>query len=461
MNKFRILLVDDENSQREPIKGFLEKKGYYIADFNSVDSAMNYFKDNQIDLIISDFKMPNKNGLDLLLEAKEINPLIPIIITSAYGELNEAVELMKRGASDFIQKPIELLDLINLITKYEKIIKIAEDNESFSKSLEQTSNPVSFSSIISSGNKMDEVLSIASRVATSKASVLIRGESGTGKELIARAIHDSSNRNNQPFVVVNCAALPETLFESELFGHEKGAFTGAVKARIGKFEQADGGTLFIDEVGDIPIQVQVKLLRALQFGEINRLGGDATIKTDVRIVSATNRNLEQMIADKEFREDLLFRLNVVSINLPPLRDRKQDIAKLVKFFIAKYSQINDKKVSNIDKYSMDLLMKYNYPGNIRELENIIQRAVVLARTNIITIDDLPTELNHYNTTSSFQSDCFEIGDLNEIVANVEKNLITKALNQSGGNQVKAAELLNISERTIRYKISKYKIKTEL
>ena len=307
---------------------------------------------------------------------------------------------------------------------------------------------------------MEEVLSIASRVADSKASVLIRGESGTGKELIARAIHDASNRHSNPFVVVNCAALPETLFESELFGNEKGAFTGAVKSRTGKFEQADTGTLFIDEVGDIPLAVQVKMLRVLQFGEIERLGGDKTIKTDVRIVSATNRNLEEMISNKEFREDLLYRLNVVTIEIPPLRKRRTYIKPLIEYFLKKYSEINGRKINGLDKEATDLLMKYNYPGNIRELENIIQRAVVISRRNIITIDDLPKEITATNISASEINDetCFELGDLNLKVEQLEAVLIRKALAVTGGNQVKAADILNIGERTIRYKISKYGIK---
>jgi two-component system NtrC family response regulator len=462
MNSFKIMLVDDEDSQRLPIKGFLEKKGYAVVDFSSVDSAVNYFRNNMVDLIISDLKMPEKTGKDLLLEVKKINPETPVIISTAYGDVEDAVQLLKYGAEDFIQKPIELVDLLALIKNSEDKISIRIDN----KLLQHNNNndkqkSVSFSSIIYNSPIMNEVLSVAARVAASKASVLIRGESGTGKELIARAIHDSSKRSDKPFVVVNCAALPETLFESELFGHEKGAYTGASKIRVGKFEQANSGTLFIDEVGDIPLAVQVKLLRALQFGEIERLGGEKTIKTDVRIVSATNRNLEQMIKDKEFREDLLYRLNVVTIELPPLRERKSDLKSLIEHFIQKYAVINEKDISGIDRESMDLLMKFNYPGNIRELENIIQRSVVMARRNVITKNDLPPEVSlnsDSNDLNNKNSECFEIGDLNLRVEKIEKEMISKALISSEGNQVKAAEMLNISERTIRYKISKYGIK---
>ncbi len=456
MSKFSILLVDDEESQRVPIRGFLEKRGFIVKDVGSVDSAVEYYKNNIVNLIITDLKMPDKSGADLLNEIKSINPNVPIIVITAFGEIDEAVSLLKSGASDFLQKPIDLMDLIKLIEKFQNHSNIEEDNKLLTKTLEEDSgNKVSFSSIVYKSDAMKSILSLASRVAISKASVLIRGESGTGKELIARAIHDSSDRKNKPFVTVNCAALPETLFESELFGHEKGAFTGAVKSRIGKFEQANEGTLFIDEVGDIPLPIQVKLLRALQFGEIQRLGGDSDIKTDVRIVSATNRNLEEMIQNKEFREDLVYRLNVVTIQLPPLRSRKQDIQPLLDFFVSKYSDLYGKKVSGITPNALDLLMKYDFPGNIRELENIIQRAIVISRGNFIDVDSL--ELSG-SVENSINDDCITIGDLNEKVESLEIALINKALIMTNGNQVKAAALLNINERTLRYKISKYNIK---
>ena len=302
---------------------------------------------------------------------------------------------------------------------------------------------------------MEEVLNTAARVAESKASVLLRGESGTGKEVIARAIHEASDRRDKPFVVVNCAALPETLFESELFGHEKGAFTGAERQRIGKFEQADGGTLFIDEVGDIPLLIQVKLLRALQFGQIERLGGDRTLSLDVRIVAATNRDLEAMIRDGQFREDLYYRLNVVTITIPPLRKRKADIGPLVQDFIRRFAELNSKAVHSISREAMDALTRYDFPGNVRELENIIQRAVVLSRGEALTTHDLPPNVQHaHSTPSRLSLGEIGVGDLNEAVAALEQAMIEKALEESGGNQVKAAALLNISERTLRYKLTR-------
>jgi two-component system NtrC family response regulator len=460
MKNLKILLIDDEESQREPLKGFLVKRNYEVYDADSCDNAMKLFKTNTIDLIISDFKMPGKTGKDVIYEAREINPYIPIIITTAFGEIEDAVNLMKLGAFDYLQKPIELSTLLEIISRIENQLMIAAENDELISKLETPSkSEILISNIVYGSQEMEEVLNIVSRVAVSKASVMIRGESGTGKELIARAIHSASNRSNKPFIVVNCAALPETLFESELFGHEKGSYTGAVKQRIGKFEQADGGTLFVDEVGDIPMPVQVKLLRALQFGEIERLGGDKTLKLDVRIISATNRNLEQMTENNEFREDLFYRLNVVSINLPPLRKRKSDIKKLIEYFIDKFNEINGKSIKGVAKEAMDYLLKYNYPGNIRELENIMQRAVVLARDKYITINDLPGELSlKFETESKATEQCFELGDLNQKVELLETELIKRALIESLGNQSKAGEILNISERTLRYKMLKYGLK---
>jgi len=298
---------------------------------------------------------------------------------------------------------------------------------------------------------------VAARVAPSKASVLVRGESGTGKELVARAVHFASDRKDKPFVVVNCAAMPDSLFESELFGHERGAFTGAEKQRIGKFELADKGTLFIDEVGDIPLAVQVKLLRAVQFGQFERLGGNKTISTDVRIITATNRNLEEMIRKNEFREDLYYRFNVVPIRIPPLRERKADIPLLISHFIDKYASQNQKEVRSLSKEAQNALLKYDFPGNIRELENIIQRAVVLTRGKIITLTDLPANIGEPVYFENHSGNAgLEIGDMNKKVEDLEKAMIDLALKKSGGVQIKAAEMLSISDRMFRYKFKKYR-----
>lgn len=452
---FSILLVDDEESQREPIKGFLLKKGYQVISASTYDEAILLFKENLIDLVVTDFKLKSKTGLDVLKEVKAINPIIPVIIMTAFGTIEDAVNLMKLGAFDYLQKPIELDELILNIEKAQEISNLKSENKQLKH---QLSEKYSFDSIISQSGEIESVLNIAGRVAESKASVLIRGESGTGKELIAKAVHFSSDRKDKPFITVNCAAMPDTLFESELFGHERGAFTGADKQRIGKFEMANGGTLFIDEVGDIPPTVQVKLLRAIQFGQIERLGSNKTLNLDVRIITATNRNLEEMIQKNEFREDLYYRFNVVQIQIPPLRNRKIDIPSLVNYFIEKYSKINGKNIKSISKEALNSLMKYDFPGNVRELENIIQRAVVLTRNNIISLVDLPNSITEptYFEFSNFSIEKLELGDLNRKVEDLEIALINKALQKTAGNQVKAAELLNISDRTLRYKLSKLK-----
>jgi DNA-binding NtrC family response regulator len=456
MNAFKIMIIDDEVNQRKAIKGFLSKKGYFVIDSDSWLNAIKIINSEKIDLILTDYKMPDKTGEDVVREMQYINPLVPVIVMTAYGTIETAVSIMKNGAFDFIQKPIDLLELLKLIEKAKNQILTISENNIAKKTFE---NKNSFNSIVTKSSEMDQVINTALRVAQSKASLMIRGESGTGKELIARAVHDASNRAKGPFIVVNCAAMPESLFESELFGHEKGAFTGADKQRIGKFEMADKGTLFIDEVGDIPSLIQVKLLRAVQFGQIERLGGKETLNLDVRILTATNRNLEEMIKNNEFREDLFYRFNVVTLNLPPLRERKIDIPLLIEFFIKKYSDLNGKDIQSVSSEALDSLLKYDYPGNIRELENIIQRAVILTRGDVITTSDLPGNIltnNNESQVSNLQN--LPISDLNQTVENIEKELIINAINQTNGNQTKAAQLLNITERTLRYKLSKYKLK---
>ncbi len=451
--KYKILFVDDEPAQRDSIAGFVRKKGYEVLTAESVDIALQIVRNEDPDLIITDYNMPNKNGADLLNELKMINPLIPVVLVTAYGTIENAVELMKSGAFDYLQKPIELKDLMLIIEKARRHSYLVSENLDLKKRLNEKYN---FDAIVSNSPEMENAINTAVRVAKSKASIMVRGESGTGKELIAKAIHYSSERADKPFIVINCAAMPDTLFESELFGHEKGAFTGADKARPGKFEQADGGTLFIDEVGDIPHQVQVKLLRAVQFGEVQRLGAKSPQIVDVRIVTATNRNLEEMISTGEFREDLFYRFNVITINLPALRYRKSDIPYLIDFFTKKYADYNGKSVSGISKEALNLLMKHNFPGNVRELENIIHRAVVLTRYSQITSEDLPESIVNSEIAVA-NADDVEIGDLNIEVDKIERAMITKALNAANFNQVKAAAMLNISERTMRYKMQRLNI----
>ena len=455
MKEFSILIIDDEQAQRESIAGFLAKKGYRTATAANGRDGVNYVRGHHVDLVLTDFRMPDITGEDVLREVHAINPSIPVIVITAYGSIESAVDLMKLGAYDYVQKPVDLDELLLGIERARERVLLVSENRILR---EQLAERYSFSSIISQSAEMEEVLNTAGRVASSMASVLVRGESGTGKELIARAIHQASERKDKAFVVVNCAAVPESLFESELFGHEKGAFTGADRQRIGKFEQADGGTLFIDEVGDIPLPIQVKLLRALQFGQIERVGGSETLELDVRIVAATNRDLELMMEDGSFREDLYYRLNVVTITIPPLRTRRLDIRPLVQEFIRKYAEINGKHIEGISAEAMDLLMRYSFPGNVRELENIVQRAVVLTREETITTRDLPPGLGEEQRVHAHAgaSDLFELGDLNSKTEQLEKILIDRALEETAGNQVRAADLLRISERTLRYKLSKFR-----
>ena len=457
MNKtnFHILVVDDEAAQRQSIAGFLKKKEYSVESRENVEQGIAYVAQNPVDLILTDFKMPDGTGEDLLMAVKKINPAIQVIVMTAYGSIESAVKLMKNGAYDYLQKPIELEELLHVIERVREHLSLVSENTFLRQ---QLAEKFRFDAIISNSGEMEHVLNTAGRVAPSKATVLLRGESGTGKELVAHAIHQASDRKDQPFIVVNCAALPETLIDSELFGYEKGAFTGAERRHIGKFEQAQGGTLFIDEVGDIPLALQVKLLRAIQFGQVQRIGGSETLELDVRIVAATNRPLEEMIQQGQFREDLFYRLNVVMLHIPPLRDRRSDIPPLVQAFLYRYALQNQKNVASISKEAMDALMRYEFPGNVRELENIIHRAVLLTREDAITTRDLPTGvLSPSVSEPASATDALTVGDLNEQVESLEKKLITEALRQSQGNQVKAAELLRISERTLRYKLSKLKL----
>jgi DNA-binding NtrC family response regulator len=454
MIDFSILVVDDEEAQRASIAGFLRKNGYSVSEARNGRSAVTHVREHRVDLVLTDFRMPDQTGAEVLRAVREISPDIPVVVITAYGSIETAVGIMKEGAFDYLQKPVELEELLLIIERAREHRLLVSENRMLRAQLAER---YSFANIVSQSGVMEDVLNTAGRVAPSTASVLIRGESGTGKELIARAIHMASDRSDKPFVVVNCAALPETLFESELFGHEKGAFTGAERQRIGKFEQADGGTLFIDEVGDIPLAIQVKLLRALQFGQIERVGGSVTLQLNVRIVAATNRNLESMIAEGAFREDLYYRLNVVPIHLPALRQRREDIGPLVMEFIRKYAELNGKNIRTLSREAMDALTRYEFPGNVRELENIIQRAVVLTRDDTITMRDLPANLAAQTlATPEAPHELFELGDLTQRVETLESLLIGKALEKSGGNQVKAAELLGISERTLRYKLAKHR-----
>ena len=452
MEKYTVLIVDDEDSQRIILKGNLVKKGYRVLDASSANDALMAAENNVVDVIVSDFKMPDMTGLELLREIKKRNPETGFVMVTAYATIKDAVNAMKDGAFDYLVKPFDLdeLDIIirRLIERKHLISEVKHLKE-------QISSASRLGDLIASSSSMQGVLDVASRAASSKASVLIQGESGTGKEVLARAIHFASSRLDNPFVAINCAALNENLLESELFGHEKGAFTGAERKHTGRFELADGGTLFLDEIGDIPLATQVKLLRVLQEGEFERVGGMQTLKVDVRVVAATNKDIEQLIKDEKFREDLFYRINVVNIKLPPLRDRREDIPMLIEYFLNKYLPETGKSKAEFSREAYDVMMKYRYPGNIRELENIVHHALVMSRGEIISTSDLPMNLRELPA----EEDLIQIPDsdysMTDVLENIEKRLVKKALDKSNGNQTKAAKMLGIPERNLRYRIEKW------
>ncbi len=453
MNEYTILIIDDEKSQREILTGYLKKKGYRIFSASSGIEGIEIVKNNIVDIILSDFKMPDKTGLEVLNEVKAVNPEIGFVIITAYGTIENAVKAMRSGADDYITKPVDLDELDLLIEKIIENKNLKSENKQLKNQLKEK---YKLSSVISNSPGMEEVVSLAARVADSKATVLLTGENGTGKEVLAKAIHYLSPRKDKPFVPVNIPALSENLIESELFGHEKGAFTGAERTKKGRFETADNGTIFLDEIGDIPPSTQVKLLRVLQEQHLERVGSSDSIKIDVRIIAATNRDLEKKIKDGSFREDLYYRLNIVSINIPPLRKRREDILPLIENFIDKYSKENQRSNIELSKETVDLLLKYNYPGNVRELENIIERAVVLARKNLIAVNDLPLSVKGFKEENSE----YEItsGTLPDQIEALEKRLIFDALKKTSGNQTQAGKLLGLTERNLRYKLKKYGIK---
>ncbi|NTV21508.1 MAG: sigma-54-dependent Fis family transcriptional regulator [Chlorobium limicola] len=450
---YTILVVEDESVQLESIAGFLSKQGYRVLKSSRPLRALEIAGDEAVDIVLSDFRMPEMSGVELLATMKRRNPGIEVIIMTAYGSVESAIEAMKLGAADYITKPVDLHRLQIMIRNILERKQLISENRLLRT---QLSERFGFQGIISQSSTMAQVMNIAGRVASSNAAVLVTGETGTGKELIAKAVHFSGSRREQPFIVVNCAALPETLLESELFGHEKGAFTGADRMRRGRFEMAKGGTLFIDEVGEIPLSLQVKLLRVLQEKTYERVGSSTSLVADVRIVAATNRDLESMIREGSFRSDLYYRLNVVSIRIPPLRDRRDDIPPLIDAFIQRFSKENDKQITGISREAMDVLMKYSYPGNIRELENIVQQSVVLSRSSTITRDDLPIRVSEPYPEASGKDEMQ--GSFTEKVEAFEQAMILGAMKASGNVQTRAAEQLGISERHLRYKLKKYDLK---
>ncbi len=453
MKKLNILVVEDGQSQREMLRDFLVKEGHTAVEAANGDSAIQSVLKGHFDMILLDYKMPGMDGMQVLKEVKKINPEIDVIIITAYGTIETAVEAMKAGAIDYVTKPVDFDELLIHVDRVSERRTLIRENEILRQELKEKG--VTKDKIIYKSPKMNALIDMANRIAASRATVLIKGESGTGKELLARLIHNLSPRSAKLISVVNCSALPESLLESELFGHEKGAFTGATARRIGRFEEADGGTLFLDEIGDLSAPVQVKLLRFLQEREFQRVGGNQTIYSDVRIISATNRDLESKVKEGTFREDLFYRLNVVVMDIPPLRERKEDVPLLIDHFLKHFAAENGKNVTGMTSEARDLLLKYDYPGNVRELENIIERAVVISRDTVISIEDLPfDEERIYPEYAGKKGESLLRGSIEEM----ERRLILEAMEKSGDHQTKAADILGISERMLRYKLKKYGLK---
>jgi len=448
-----ILIVDDEKNYLVVLEALLSPEGYEIMTSDKAQEALRLIQECDIDLVLTDMKMPGMTGMELLEEAKKIKPEVPVIMMTAYGTIEMAVEAMKKHAYDYITKPFQNEELKLTIHKALENYRLVKENRRLSEAL---SERFGYRNIVGKSKPMLKVYDLIGKVAQSKASVLITGPSGTGKELIAKAIHYESPRKDRPFVSVNCGALAETLLESELFGHEKGAFTGAIAMKKGRFELADGGTLFLDEIGDMPPPLQVKLLRVLQEMEFERVGGTKTIKVDVRVLSASNRNLKDDVAAGVFREDLIYRLNVIHIEVPPLRERMEDIRLLVTHFIEKYG--NGRKIE-LTPQAWEALYTHTWPGNVRELENVIERAVVLNSEGLIDLKDLPVEFT--KSKGDLDVDRFIPPDalLQSTLEEIEEKLIRRALKRSGNVQSHAAERLGITKSLIQHKMKKYNIST--
>ena len=440
MARKSILVVDDEKSQREILEMILSGEGYDVTTASSGEAAMKFVADRHFDLVLTDLKMTGMSGLDLLKELTDFDKSIIVILLTAHGTVDSAVDALRLGAFDYLQKPFERENLLETIARaLNKLSSIDAE-------------------IVSESPEMDKVKKLILKVAHSNSTVLIRGESGTGQELIARAIHTNSPRSSEIFQAVNCAAINENLLESELFGHEKGSFTGAVGEKKGLFEVADGGTLFLDEIGELDISLQAKILRALQEKQIRRVGGTKEISTDVRVVAATNRDLLQMTQDGRFREDLYYRLNVLSIELPALRERRTDIPVLINYFLEKHVRGTNRKVT-IENNARKLLENYSYPGNIRQLESAIERAILLSENNTITIEDLPPEMTRESIPAS-ADELFKLPAEGVNFEDVERSLIMQAMERTDNNITKSAKLLGLTFRTLQYRLEKFGIKRD-
>lgn len=457
MSYKRILIVDDEEGMRYSLSVILSKKEYQTVAVPHGKAALEVLEDDMaFDFILCDLRMPVMDGLEFLDHVRTMDLDAIIVMMSAYGTIDLAVEAMKRGAYDYISKPFKPDEIILTLKKAEERERLRRENLFLKKEVQKE---YSFENIISKNEQMRQIFDTIRKVAKYKSTILITGESGTGKELVAKAIHFNSDRSNHPFVPVNCGAIPENLLESELFGHTKGSFTNAVRTKKGLFEEADGGTMFLDEIGELPFQLQVKLLRVLQDGEIRRVGDSRAIRIDVRIVAATIKDLDKEVRENKFRDDLFYRLNVLPIKIPPLKDRKEDIPLLVDHFIHKYSRELNHPIEGITQEALNCLLNYGWNGNVRELENVIERAIVLTDSNLIQVENLPVEIQSPKEESrvSLHNDEFSIKKASRYL---ETDLIKKALQKTNGNHTHAAKLLEISHRALLYKIKEYGVKAK-
>lgn len=455
----RILIVDDELSIREFLEILLTDEGYSVTTAGNGNEALEQINNLDFHMVISDIQMPNLNGIEVLKKVKEVSPSTEVIMITAYASTETAIDALKCGAYDYIIKPFKI-DEIKLVIKnaFEKIV-LQNENLLLKKELKESFN---FENIIGINSKMRDIYNLIKRVAPTTSNILIAGESGTGKELVAKALHNNSLRKEKSFITVNCGAVADNLLESELFGHKKGAFTGAIANKRGLFDLASGGSIFLDEIGEMPLALQVKLLRVIQEKEFRRVGDTQNLKTDVRIIAASNRDLEEEVRQGSFREDLYYRLNVIQIKMPPFRKRKDDLPSLVDHFIKKYNNEFNRNILRISSEAMKLLQDYNFPGNVRELENIIERAVALETADIILPETISEGvMNRSGNDFTGELEIPEEGvNIDSIMETVEKDLLVKALSLAGGVKTKAAKLLNVSFRSFRYRLAKYGLDDE-
>jgi len=472
----RILIVDDDQSMRYSLNRMLEGQGLQLSLAKNGPEALERFEQDRPDLVVMDIKMPGRSGLEVLREIKEKDPKALVILMTAFGTTETAIEAMKYGAFDYILKPFDIPQMRGLV---ERALEVSRMMKKIVSLPDREKGEAAEETLVGSSPAMQQTYKMIGQVAPTEVTVLLRGESGTGKEMVARAIYHHSRRGDRTFLPVNCAAIPETLLESELFGHEKGAFTGALTRRIGKFEQCHGGTLFLDEIGDMTPATQAKILRVLQDRQFERLGGSERITVDVRVIVATNKDLEKAIREGSFRQDLYYRLKVVTLHLPPLRDRKEDIPELVRYFLQRFRGDINREVGDISPRALERLMRYHWPGNVRELENTVKRALVMAKGHTLLAEDFLLEgvdagmgpAEHLDLEERLQKlmepvfkELLEVSRRNpgaDLMSELEKILIKRALQETKGNQVQAAILLGISRNTLRSKIERYRIRKDV